>query len=161
VAMNKNDESILSNIDRLVKEEEQLYGKSEITSEDRSRLADLKVHLDQCWDLLRQRRALREFGKDPDEAKVRPAKIVENYEQLRSLNPATGGRRSFPDHRGERSALCRGTLRVRQLALVFLLNGFLGVSTGICVMLGVARLARLSETAGLALDAGTLIYSEQ
>jgi hypothetical protein len=37
--------------------------------------------LDQCWDLLRQRRALREFGKDPDEAKVRPAKIVENYEQ--------------------------------------------------------------------------------
>ena len=77
----KNDESLLSNIDRLVKEEEQLYGNSEITSEDRARLADLKVHLDQCWDLLRQRRALREFGKDPDEGKERPAKIVENYEQ--------------------------------------------------------------------------------
>jgi hypothetical protein len=77
----KNDASALSHIDRLVKEEEQLYGKSEISSEDRARLADLKVHLDQCWDLLRQRRALREFGKDPDEAKVRPAKIVENYEQ--------------------------------------------------------------------------------
>ncbi len=77
----RDDESILTNIDRLVKEEEHLYGKSEITSEDRARLAELKVHLDQCWDLLRQRRALREFGKDPDSAKVRPAKIVENYEQ--------------------------------------------------------------------------------
>ena len=77
----KNDESVLSHIDRLMKEEEHLYGKTEISNEDRVRLADLKVHLDQCWDLLRQRRALREFGKDPDEAKVRPAKIVENYEQ--------------------------------------------------------------------------------
>ena len=64
-----------------MKEEEQLYAKTEISTEDRARLADLKFHLDQCWDLLRQRRALREFGKDPDEAKVRPAKIVENYEQ--------------------------------------------------------------------------------
>jgi len=81
MALDKNDESILTNIDRLVKEEEHLYGNSKITSEDRARLADLKVHLDQCWDLLRQRRALREFGKDPDAAKVRPAKIVENYEQ--------------------------------------------------------------------------------
>jgi hypothetical protein len=81
MALNKNDESVLSHIDRLVKEEEQLYAKTEISSEDRARLADLKVHLDQCWDLLRQRRALREFGKNPDEAKVRPAKIVENYEQ--------------------------------------------------------------------------------
>jgi flagellar biosynthesis/type III secretory pathway chaperone len=77
----KSDESILSNIDRLVKEEEQRYAKTEISTEDQARLAELKVHLDQCWDLLRQRRALREFGKDPDEAKVRPPKIVENYEQ--------------------------------------------------------------------------------
>jgi hypothetical protein len=81
MALDKNDESILTDIDRLVKEEEHLYGKSEITIEDRERLAELKVHLDQCWDLLRQRRALREFGKDPDAAKVRPANIVENYEQ--------------------------------------------------------------------------------
>ena len=63
MALDKNDESILTNIDRLVKEEEHLYGKSEITHEDRARLSELKVHLDQCWDLLRQRRALREFGK--------------------------------------------------------------------------------------------------
>jgi hypothetical protein len=44
-------------------------------------LAKLKVELDQCWDLLRQRHALREFGENPDGAKVRPAEIVENYEQ--------------------------------------------------------------------------------
>lgn len=53
----------------------------ELTDEDRGRLAKIKVELDQCWDLLRQRRALREFGHDPDQAKVRPPKVVENYEQ--------------------------------------------------------------------------------
>jgi Protein of unknown function (DUF2630) len=78
---NDRDQSVLSHIDRLVKEEESLYGKNDLTEDDRSRLAHLKVHLDQCWDLLRQRRALREFGRDPEQAKVRPAKIVEKYEQ--------------------------------------------------------------------------------
>jgi len=75
------DQSVLNHINRLVKEEERLYGRSELTDDDRGRLSELKVQLDQCWDLLRQRRALREFGDDPDKAKVRPAKIVENYEQ--------------------------------------------------------------------------------
>ena len=75
------DESVLSHIDRLVKEEEQLYEQTQLTDGDRGRLAKLKVQLDQCWDLLRQRRALREFGQDPNKANVRPAKIVENYEQ--------------------------------------------------------------------------------
>jgi hypothetical protein len=75
------DQSVLSHIDQLVKEEEKLYGKGELTFGDQSRLSEIKVQLDQCWDLLRQRRALREFGDDPDKAKVRPAKIVENYEQ--------------------------------------------------------------------------------
>jgi hypothetical protein len=75
------DQSALKHIDRLVKEEERFYGRSELTDADRVRLTELKVELDQCWDLLRQRRALREFGDDPDKAKVRPAKIVENYEQ--------------------------------------------------------------------------------
>ena len=79
MALDKNDVSVLSNIDRLVKEEEQLYAKSELTSEDRAHLADLKVHLDQCWDLLRQRRALRETGGDPRDAAVRPADEVEGY----------------------------------------------------------------------------------
>jgi hypothetical protein len=76
-----DDAPVLNHIDRLVKEEERLYGQNELADEDRRRLEALKVELDQCWDLLRQRRALREFGKDPGEAAVRPAKIVENYEQ--------------------------------------------------------------------------------
>ena len=45
------------------------------------RLDKIKVELDQCWDLLRQRDARREFGEDPDAAKVRPASVVERYEQ--------------------------------------------------------------------------------
>lgn len=77
----KNDQSVLGHIDELVKEEERLYAKNGLTEEDQARLAEVKVALDQCWDLLRQRWALREFGEDPDKAKVRPAKIVENYEQ--------------------------------------------------------------------------------
>jgi hypothetical protein len=81
MADENQDQSVLNHINRLVKEEERLYGKSELTGDDQGRLAKLKVELDQCWDLLRQRRALREFGKDPDKAKVRPAKIVEKYEQ--------------------------------------------------------------------------------
>jgi len=81
MANESQDQSMLNHINRLVKEEERLYGKSELTGDDRGRLAELKVELDQCWDLLRQRRALREFGQDPDKARVRPAEIVENYEQ--------------------------------------------------------------------------------
>jgi Protein of unknown function (DUF2630) len=48
---------------------------------DADRLADIEVMLDQCWDLLRQRRAKREFGGDPAEAHVRPADVVERYQQ--------------------------------------------------------------------------------
>ncbi len=81
MANEKNDQSVLSHIDELVKEEERLYAKNGLTEEDQARLAEVKVALDQCWDLLRQRRALREFGEDPDKAKVRPVRIVENYEQ--------------------------------------------------------------------------------
>jgi Protein of unknown function (DUF2630) len=51
------------------------------SEEDGKRLEELKVELDQCWDLLRQRRALREIGKDLDTAKARSVNIVENYEQ--------------------------------------------------------------------------------
>lgn len=81
MARENEDRSVLNHIDQLVKEEAQLYGQSELADVDRRRLAELKVELDQCWDLLRQRRALREFGENPDRAKVRPAKIVEKYEQ--------------------------------------------------------------------------------
>ncbi len=81
MANESKDRPVLGHIDRLVKEEERLYTQGELTDDDRGRLAELKIELDQCWDLLRQRRALREFGRDPDEAKVRSPKIVENYEQ--------------------------------------------------------------------------------
>lgn len=77
----KGDESIRSHINELVREEERLYGQNQLPLDDQQRLSTLNVELDQCWDLLRQRRALREFGDDPDQAKVRPKKIVENYEQ--------------------------------------------------------------------------------
>ena len=81
MAAKDQDQSILGHIDQLVKEEERLYGQDQLSIDDQGRLNNIKVQLDQCWDLLRQRRALREFGEDPDKAKVRPAKIVENYEQ--------------------------------------------------------------------------------
>ena len=81
MANDNKDGAVLGHIDQLVREEERLYAKGELSVEDREKLSKLKVELDQRWDLLRQRRALREFGDDPDKAKVRPAKIVENYEQ--------------------------------------------------------------------------------
>ncbi len=81
MAIENEDQNVLSHIDKLVKEEEGLYAKNELTGDDQQRLDKVKIQLDRCWDLLRQRRALREFGDDPDKAKVRPAKIVENYEQ--------------------------------------------------------------------------------
>jgi hypothetical protein len=80
MAENK-DQSVLGHINQLVAEEERLYGKSSLNEDDQQRISELKVELDQCWDLLRQRRALREFGEDPDKAKVRSPKTVENYEQ--------------------------------------------------------------------------------
>jgi uncharacterized protein DUF2630 len=76
-----NDKNVLEHIGQLVKEEHALFESTALTDQGRERLAQLKVELDQCWDLLRQRRALREFGEDPNRAKVRPADIVENYKQ--------------------------------------------------------------------------------
>lgn len=75
------DESVLKRITRLVEEEQALYGHGSMDDHGKARLHTVKVELDQCWDLLRQRRALREFGEDPDHAKVRPASVVEKYEQ--------------------------------------------------------------------------------
>ena len=81
MASGDRDRTVLGHIDKPVKEEEQLYGRGQLTESDREQLVSLKVELDQCSDLLRQRRALREFGKNPDDAKVRLPKVVENYEQ--------------------------------------------------------------------------------
>ena len=75
------DQPVLTYIQRLVEEEQRLYQQGKIPQADRKRLAQVQVELDQCWDLLRQRRALRDVGLDPDDAQVRPPRIVENYEQ--------------------------------------------------------------------------------
>ena len=74
------DQPVLGHIERLVAEEHKLYNQGALTEEDRSRLARIRVELDQCWDLLRQRRAQREFGQDPNGAQVRSPEIVEHYE---------------------------------------------------------------------------------
>ena len=73
------DRTVLDHIQRLVAEEERIYGQGTRSEIDRARLSSLNVALDQAWDLLRQRRALREFGRDPSEAHVRPAETVEKY----------------------------------------------------------------------------------
>jgi hypothetical protein len=73
------DQTVLKHIEQLVVEEKKLYAKGDISDEEKGRLDRINVELDRCWDLLRQRRALREFGRNPDEAEVRPARIVENY----------------------------------------------------------------------------------
>jgi uncharacterized protein DUF2630 len=81
MAENTPDLSVLEKIEGLVHEEQHLYGKGNLSDHDQVRLGKLQVQLDQLWDLLRQRRARREFGEDPDGAKVRPASVVEGYEQ--------------------------------------------------------------------------------
>ena len=77
--LHTTDKNVLGHIEELVTEEKKLYAQGEISDAERERLAKINVELDRCWDLLRQRRALREYGRNPDEAEVRPAKVVENY----------------------------------------------------------------------------------
>ena len=76
-----SDAGVIERIQDLVQEEQRLYQQGTVDDDEQVRLQAIKVELDQCWDLLRQRRALREFGEDPDRAKVRPPSVVENYEQ--------------------------------------------------------------------------------
>lgn len=78
-----NDRETLAHIRDLVAQEkslrEQLLHHEITESEEHQQLRRIEVELDQCWDLLRQRRALRDFGGDPREASVRPADEVEGY----------------------------------------------------------------------------------
>ena len=79
-----DDPQIHGTIEQLVAEEHELWEREAAgnsTDDDRRRLQQLKVSLDQCWDLLRQRRALREAGRDPGAADLRSAEVVEHYEQ--------------------------------------------------------------------------------
>jgi hypothetical protein len=78
------DERVHARIEQLVAEEHGLYERAAeggLSEVERSRLEEIKVGLDQCWDLLRQRRALREAGYDTGSARVRDPEVVERYEQ--------------------------------------------------------------------------------
>ncbi|HSK97346.1 MAG TPA: DUF2630 family protein [Euzebyales bacterium] len=78
-----DDGQILERISALVEEEERLRERKEspLSSEELRRVEQIEVSLDQCWDLLRQRRARREFGDNPDTADVRDPDTVERYVQ--------------------------------------------------------------------------------
>ena len=76
-----DDGQVLKHIKELTENEEQLYSKGNLGDKEVQRLHQMKVELDQCWDLLRQRQALRSAGKNADDAKVRPPDVVEKYEQ--------------------------------------------------------------------------------
>ena len=80
-----NDKEILGHIDELIKTEHGLRAKvadgSLHSTEERAQLRSVEEALDQCWDLLRQRRARREFGEDPGDSAARPASEVEGYMQ--------------------------------------------------------------------------------
>ena len=83
-----SDESIAARIERLVGEEHDLRTREQADAADddaletdRERLRSVEVELDRCWDLLRQRRALRDAGADPEQAEARDAGTVEGYQQ--------------------------------------------------------------------------------
>ena len=83
-----SDETIAARIERLVDEEQQLRAREQTDRSDpdalegeTERLRAVEVELDQCWDLLRQRRALRDAGVDPNQAQARGADTVEGYQQ--------------------------------------------------------------------------------
>lgn len=81
-----DDQEIIEQIDQLVEEEHALERRhagdhDPLSSDEKQRLRALEVHLDQLWDLLRQRRARRDAGLDPEGAAERDPKIVEGYRQ--------------------------------------------------------------------------------
>jgi hypothetical protein len=83
-----DDDAIQARIDTLEQEEQHLRkdeeesaeaGRTDVVSKDAGRLGEIKVELDQLWDLLRQRRALRRAGRNPDDAQLRDPETVERY----------------------------------------------------------------------------------
>ena len=83
--MSESDQEVLAHISELVEQEHELQSRSHegegLSEDDTRRLHRVETQLDQCWDLLRQRRARRHAGKDPDDASVRDADTVEHYRQ--------------------------------------------------------------------------------
>jgi hypothetical protein len=75
------DGTVLRRIEELVMREHRLQEQEFLSDDDRVRLREVQIALDQSWDLLRQRRALRAVGRDPDNAQVRPPEIVKKYVQ--------------------------------------------------------------------------------
>lgn len=76
------DKDVSDHINELAHEEHELFEKEsrgEATAADKERLNEVGVKLDQCWDLLHQRRARRSAGMDPDQAGVRDERTVEGY----------------------------------------------------------------------------------
>ena len=73
------DMQVLNHIKNLTENEEKLWAKSDISTEEVNRLHQIKQELDQCWDLLRQRRALRDAGENPDQAEARDIDTIQNY----------------------------------------------------------------------------------
>ena len=76
-----NDNQLLDHIKDLTSREEALYGKEDLTDEDVKSLHKMQADLDQCWDYLRQRRALRNAGENPDQAALRSSDTINNYEE--------------------------------------------------------------------------------
>jgi hypothetical protein len=79
-----DEPQIHGSIEKLVAEEHELWEREstgDASEADRARLEEIRISLDQCWDLLRQRRALRDAGKDPEGAKARRPEVVERYQQ--------------------------------------------------------------------------------
>ena len=73
------DAPVLARIQRLAAEEHELFERESLEEAERKRLAAIQSELDQCWDLLRQRRALREFGQDAAQARARAPEVVKKY----------------------------------------------------------------------------------
>ena len=79
-----DDHELVQRISAIAEEEHRLersHQDTGLNADDLAHLRELEIALDQCWDLLRQRRARREFGQNPDEADVRPERTVEGYQQ--------------------------------------------------------------------------------
>jgi hypothetical protein len=78
-AQRQSEQQVLAHVEELVGEERRLLAQSERSTAEHDRLARVQVELDQCWDLLRQRRALFETGGDAQAAHLRPPEVVEKY----------------------------------------------------------------------------------
>ncbi|MHB1487335.1 MAG: DUF2630 family protein [Acidimicrobiales bacterium] len=79
-----NDMQLVTEINRLAQEEHRLeraHSDSPLSEAELDKLHAIEAHLDQCWDLLRQRRARRQAGQDPDLTNVRQQSVVEGYQQ--------------------------------------------------------------------------------